>query len=101
VVEAPNGRVGLERLEAGVPALILLDLMMPEMDGFEFMEELRKRPEARNIPVLVITAKDLTDEDHRRLNGGVERIIQKAAASPKEILEHVRSILTGTIDYEV
>ena len=58
--------------------MIILDLMMPEMDGFEFMDELRRRPAWQDIPVVVITAKDLTEEDRDRLNGGVERIIQKS-----------------------
>jgi len=48
------------------------------MDGFEFLDELRARPELRDIPVVVITAKDLTEADRNRLNGGVERIIQKS-----------------------
>jgi CheY-like chemotaxis protein len=52
--------------------------MMPEMDGFEFMDELRGRPDWKDVPVVVITAKDLTDDDRNRLNGGVERIIQKS-----------------------
>jgi signal transduction histidine kinase/CheY-like chemotaxis protein/ligand-binding sensor domain-containing protein len=93
VEEAPNGRVGLEQVGKNAPALILLDLMMPEMDGFEFMDVLRRREDGQRIPVIVITAKDLTEEDHRRLNGGVERIIQKGATSQKEVLELVRSIL--------
>jgi CheY-like chemotaxis protein len=93
VIEAPNGRVGLERLDGTVPALILLDLMMPEMDGFEFMEALRRRGDGRNVPVIVITAKDLTPEEQRRLNGGVERIIQKSALSQQELLELIRSVL--------
>jgi len=58
--------------------VIILDLMMPKMDGFEFMDELRARPDCQEIPVVVITAKDLTNEDRDRLNGGVERIIQKS-----------------------
>ena len=78
VREAENGRIGLERLDEEIPAIILLDLMMPEMDGFTFMEELRQRPHAP-VPVIVITAKDLTAEDHQRLNGEVARILQKAA----------------------
>jgi CheY-like chemotaxis protein len=93
VIEAPNGRIGLERLDGTVPALILLDLMMPEMDGFEFMEALRRRGDGRSVPVIVMTAKDLTPEDHRRLNGGVERIIQKSALSQQELLELIRSVL--------
>jgi CheY-like chemotaxis protein len=58
--------------------VIILDLMMPKMDGFEFLNELRARPPWRDIPVVVITAKDLTEADRERLNGGVERIIQKS-----------------------
>ena len=63
VAEAENGKVGLEQLAAATPALILLDLMMPEMDGFEFMDALRRREDRQRIPVIVITAKDLTEED--------------------------------------
>ena len=58
--------------------MIILDLMMPRMDGFEFLDKLRSRPDWQDIPVVVITGKDLTDEDRDRLNGGVERIIQKS-----------------------
>jgi signal transduction histidine kinase/CheY-like chemotaxis protein/HAMP domain-containing protein len=89
VVEAENGRVGLDRVAARRPDIILLDLMMPEMDGFEFLAELRSSAEWRDIPVIVITAKDLTDEDHRRLNGGVERIIQKSACDHDALLREV------------
>jgi len=93
VAEAANGRLGLEQLASNVPALILLDLMMPEMDGFEFLEALRKQPEYRDITVLVLTAKDITEEDRRLLNGGVERIIQKSDATPAELLGLVRELL--------
>ncbi len=101
VAEAQNGRVGLEKLDGQVPALILLDLMMPEMDGFEFMDALRRREAGKHLPVIVITAKDLTEEDHRRLNGGVERIIQKGATSQNEVLKLVRAFMAGKIDYEL
>ncbi len=80
------------------PASILLDLMMPEMDGFEFMEALRRRQDSQRVPVIVITAKDLTEEDHRRLNGGVQRIIQKGAASQGQVVEWVRELLAGKTD---
>ena len=73
VTEAENGQVAIESVTAARPDVIMLDLMMPEMDGFEFLEKLRGRPDWRDIPVVVITAKDLTDEDRNRLNGGVER----------------------------
>ena len=78
VAEAENGQVAVESLTAAPPDVIILDLMMPKMDGFEFLDELRGRPDWRDIPVVIITAKDLTDEDRDRLNGGVERIIQKS-----------------------
>jgi signal transduction histidine kinase/CheY-like chemotaxis protein len=78
VTEAENGQVAVDALATAKPDVIILDLMMPKMDGFEFMEKLRGRPDWRDIPVLVITSKDLTDEDRARLNGGVERIIQKS-----------------------
>jgi GAF domain-containing protein/DNA-binding response OmpR family regulator len=78
VTEAENGQVAVEALAAARPDVIILDLMMPKMDGFEFLDELRARPDRQDIPVVVITAKDLTDEDRDRLNGGVERIIQKS-----------------------
>jgi CheY-like chemotaxis protein/two-component sensor histidine kinase len=78
VTEAENGRVAVDALTSARPDVIILDLMMPKMDGFEFLDELRGRPDWQDIPVVVITAKDLTDEDRDRLNGGVERIIQKS-----------------------
>jgi DNA-binding response OmpR family regulator len=80
VVEAENGRVGLERLNEAVPDLILLDLMMPEMDGFEFIARWR------HIPVIVVTAKTLTAEDRARLNGQVQHLVQKGEYSGKAVL---------------
>ncbi len=60
VVEAENGRVALERLRDVSPSVILLDLMMPEMDGFEFVAEFRRHEPWRAIPIVVVTAKDLS-----------------------------------------
>jgi signal transduction histidine kinase/DNA-binding response OmpR family regulator len=93
VTEAANGRAGLEQMDGQFPALVLLDLMMPEMDGFEFMETLRQRKTPPQVPIIVITAKDLTEDDRRRLNGGVERIVQKTASTPTEVVEMVRELL--------
>ena len=78
VTEAEDGQVAINSLITARPDVIILDLMMPKMDGFEFLDELRSRSDWQDIPVVVITAKDLTDEDRDRLNGGVERIIQKS-----------------------
>jgi len=96
VVEATNGRAALEALAKTAPGLILLDLMMPEMDGFELVEALREHETWRALPVLVITAKELTSEDRRRLNGYVERILQKGAASREVLLREVGEFVAAS-----
>ncbi|WP_119460029.1 response regulator [Rhodospirillaceae bacterium SYSU D60014] len=93
VMEAENGRAALARLSEVRPDLILLDLVMPEMDGFQFLVELRKDPDLRGIPVVVITAADLTEEDHRQLSGAVERVVQKSAGSRDDLLGELRGLL--------
>jgi len=93
VAEAENGRVALERIAESRPALVLLDLMMPEMDGFEFIDALRRDKTQRDIPVVVITAKTLTDADRHRLNGGVERVVQKHALDAEALLTEVRALV--------
>jgi CheY-like chemotaxis protein len=97
ITPAENGRVALARMAEDQPDVILLDLMMPEMDGFEFLAELRRHPTWREVPVLVLTAKDLTDEDRRRLNGEVERIIQKGAYDRDELLREVGRVLAACL----
>lgn len=89
VILAKNGKEALQRVNKAKPALILLDLMMPEMDGFEFAEKLREKKEWLDIPVVVITAKDLTKEDHSRLKGNVEAIMQKGSYNKDELLSEV------------
>ena len=76
-----------------LPDLILLDLMMPIMDGFEFLGEMRKNDAWREIPVIVLTAKDLTDEDRRFLNGTVEQIFSKAGYTHRQLTSLVRELL--------
>jgi CheY-like chemotaxis protein len=98
VVEAENGRVGLEQVAQKPPGVILLDLMMPEMDGFTFMEELRRRPGGARIPVIVVTAKDLTEEDRRRLNGCVTQILEKGGHTTDELLSELQKLLTYAAD---
>jgi PAS domain S-box-containing protein len=91
VSEAANGRIGLEQVAADPPALVLLDLMMPEMDGFEFLEGLRTQPGHQDLDVVVITAKELTEDERRRLSGGVSRVLQKGGHSREEFLAEVRA----------
>jgi CheY-like chemotaxis protein len=97
VIEAENGRIGLERMAERQPDLILLDLMMPEMDGFQFLDEVRQQDAWRSIPVIVITAKELTPEDRQRLNGSVEKILQKGAYSREELIGEVRNLVTASV----
>ena len=89
VSEAGNGQEALDLLAELHPQLILLDLMMPVVDGFEFLTELRARPACQHIPVIVVTAKDLTDDDLRRLNGRVEEVFSKSAYTRDQLLERV------------
>jgi signal transduction histidine kinase/DNA-binding response OmpR family regulator/putative methionine-R-sulfoxide reductase with GAF domain len=98
VGEAENGRVALARLAEDCPDIIMLDLMMPEMDGFEFLVEMRARAEWRDIPVLVVTAKDLTAEERGRLNGDVARVLQKGSAELDEMLAEISRVLPGSIE---
>jgi CheY-like chemotaxis protein len=72
------------------PSLILLDLMMPVMDGFEFVIEMRKRDASRAIPIVVVTAKDVTEEDRRRLSGDVVGLIQRRGMDPDSLLGQLR-----------
>ena len=96
VTEAVNGRDALERMERERPSLIFLDLMMPEMDGFAFAAEVGRHPEWRSIPIVVVTAQDLTNDDRRRLNGHVEKILRKHGDSRETLLEQVRDLLAGS-----
>lgn len=97
VIEAENGRIGLEMVLASPPQLILLDLMMPEMDGFEFVHELQKNKECSSIPIVVVTAKDITTDDRLRLNGYVEKILQKGAYSRNELLTEVGNLVAACV----
>ena len=93
VTEAENGEIALASMEKERPSLIFLDLMMPVMDGFEFAEKVRLHPEWRTIPIVVVTAAELTAKERHRLNGYVETIITKEGNSKDELLQQVRGAL--------
>ncbi|GEP07411.1 response regulator [Methylobacterium oxalidis] len=98
VTSAENGRAGLEAVGVRRPGLILLDLMMPEMDGFGFLRELRAKPEWRDIPVVVLTAKDVTADDRRRLAGQADRILQKGGLSLADLAATLRSLMSPALN---
>jgi len=95
VDEAENGAQALELSSDRRPDLVLLDLMMPVMDGFDFLLEFRNQKDRRSVPIIVVTAKDLTEEDRKRLVGGVERIVEKGALTRSQLLEHVRELVAA------
>ena len=98
ITEAENGRVALQRMAERRPDAVVLDLVMPEMDGFEFLAALRARDEWRTVPVVVVTARDLTDADRQRLNGGVDRIVQKGGYAGDDLLREVADALAACVD---
>ncbi len=91
VSEAENGEAALQKIRRSQPAIIFLDLMMPVLDGFDFLEILRNDPELNSIPVVVVTAKDLTPEDRHRLNGRVHNLLLKGSYKTEDLLVAVRS----------
>jgi CheY-like chemotaxis protein len=93
VEEAENGKLALVRLMARRPSLILLDLMLPEIDGFQLLELLRANPEWRAIPVIIVTAMDLSPSERFQLQGYVERIIQKGSYQRDDLLSEVRALI--------
>ena len=94
LIEADNGRVALDRLSECIADVILLDLMMPEMDGFQFVAEMQKHPMWIQIPIIVVTARDLTVEDHARLNSGIEVVLRKESFRPTTLIESIRRVVT-------
>ena len=93
VMQAGNGREALEQMSQIKPDLILLDLMMPVMDGFDFLLAMRGNPAWKDIPVIVVTAKDLTADDRRILSGKVEQVLEKGAYTQQQLLAMVHSVV--------
>jgi CheY-like chemotaxis protein len=93
VFKAENGQVALEHLEDKKPSLILLDLLMPVMDGFEFLDKMRENQNWCNIPVVVLTSTKLSSGDMQRLKGYVETIFTKQTYEKEDLLENIRGLL--------
>jgi threonine synthase len=91
--EAENGTEALKLVERENPDLIILDLMMPEMDGFAVLDALKARPETADIPVIVSTAKELTPEEKNKLKGQIQALMQKGDFLSDEFLEEVRTLI--------
>ncbi len=93
VQEAENGHAALVRLQEYDPDVILLDLMMPEMDGFQVVAALQNEQRWRDIPVIVITSRDLDAKDRERLNSGVQTVLVKETFRPADLVERIRRIV--------
>jgi len=93
VSEAHDGQSGLEMMRAEPPDLVLLDLMMPGLDGFGVIEELKKDERLKDVPVIVVTARDLTVHERRRLDGHVRGLLQKGSFLSTDILEDIQKVL--------
>jgi CheY-like chemotaxis protein len=95
VSEASNGREALSRIQESKPDLILLDLMMPEMDGFQVVADLQRSADWRDIPVIVITARDLDAKDRERLNSGIRSVLVKESFHPSELIARIRRLVAN------
>ena len=88
MIEASNGQEALDQVARAVPKLILLDLTMPVMDGFSFLRMLRERPDCADVPVIVLTARDLTSEDRR----GASQVLNKGDTSLRDLAAKLRAL---------
>ncbi len=93
IFEADDGASGIDLIRTQQPDLVLLDLMMPDVDGFAVLDTIKADEQLRNIPVIVITAKDLTSDDYRRLSGRVESLLQKGEFMEEELFESISDVL--------
>jgi len=93
ILEAENGREGLDLVKHELPDLVITDLMMPELDGFSVVEALRTHSETATIPVIVVTAKELTPDEKKRLSGHIQALMQKGDFLNDEFLNEVKALL--------
>jgi len=94
---AENGRSAITHLENELPSIIFLDIMMPVMDGFEFLTIFQNRSEWKDIPVVVITSKDLIAEERQQLGGAVKKVIQKGEFTPEKLLKQISYLIPQLI----
>jgi len=90
--EAEDGKSAIQLVTTEKPDLVILDLMMPEMDGFSVLDALRRDPTTASIPVIVVTAKELTQKEKERLDGQIQSLMQKGDFMDEELLKEVRSL---------
>ncbi|MCB0190720.1 MAG: pyridoxal-phosphate dependent enzyme [Anaerolineae bacterium] len=93
IYEAPDGATGMALIQSKKPDLVLLDLMMPEVDGFTVLDTMKANEQLRDIPVIVITAKDLTSQDYQRLSGRIESLLQKGEFMEDQLVESISDVL--------
>jgi len=93
VLRASGGKEGIDQARASLPHLVLLDLMMPGVSGFDVVEELRRDESTRSIPIMVLTAKQLTEEDKKQLNGSVAAIFQRGSIGGPELVEWLTQLV--------
>jgi len=91
--EASNGKDAVEMISREHPSLVLLDLMMPDMDGFQVMDALQTKKETKDIPIIVITAKELTPAENKRMKGHIHSLMQKGDFMNDDLLDEVRALL--------
>jgi threonine synthase len=91
--EAEDGKAAVEMIRRELPDLVILDLMMPEMDGFSVLDALKENDDTASIPVIVVTAKELTAEEKKRLSGQIQSLMQKGDFMSEELLDEVQSLV--------
>ncbi len=97
VQEAESGIAALAHMEHSIPSIIILDLLMPAMNGFEFLHNLQQRPEYKDIPVIVMTAKDLTHEERGKLTNNVQKVFCKGVCDLQTLLGNLQQFLSSAI----
>jgi len=97
VIQAENGLIALEQIAKRRPDLILLDLMMPKMNGYQFVTELHKQEKWRSIPIIVVTARDVSAEERIALDGFVEKVLPKQALTEEALLTEIHDLIAACV----